>query len=216
MQKYLFSLLLILSFHHVSASTIDMLHKELFPSLPDSLHALSFRLAYESAHHELLRETYPDSLLSRYTLRSQSVNTSFGVGAHAVSVSWTRSTYTIADAFYTPYTQTGIRPVAHDFRCTFHGGWDGVHIGPVIRFRSSVSGDTLFIREFPKSETSAYNTYFFNLLEPTFGDTIPYRNRSHLFHAAFPFDLGYGSDHRFYFSIAYTGTRNDLSESHVN
>jgi len=208
--------LLIPFFHNVSASTIDILHKELFPSFPDSVHMLSSRLGYESVHHELLRESYTDSLFSRYTLRSQRVSTHFSNGSHAVSASWARSVYTIADAFYTPYTYTGIRPVAHDLQCAFHTTLKGVHVGPAIRYRYSTSADTLFVREFPKSEISAYNTYFFNLLEPTFGDTLPYRNQYHLYHATFPFDVGYGPDHRFYFSIAFTGSRNDLSESHVN
>ena len=216
MRKHIILLFLFLIFHIAPASTIDLVKEELFPSLPDPAQTISSYLSYESVHHELLRESRQDTLHSRYTLRSQQVITHFGAGSYSVSAAWTRSIYTIADLFNTPYTQSNIRPVCNELFCEFNTTYNDIRISPQIRYRYSSSADTLFIREFPQSDISAHNTYFYNLLEPTFGDTIPHRNVFHLFHAAFPFDLRYGPDHRFYFSVAYTGIRNDLSESHVN
>jgi hypothetical protein len=115
MRKYTVQLSFFLIIHFASASTIDLLKEELFPSLPDTVQSISSSLNYESIHHELLRESRQDTLLSRYTLRSQRVKTYFFAGSYSISAVWTRSIYAIADLFNTPYTLTALRPVSNEF-----------------------------------------------------------------------------------------------------
>lgn len=172
-------------------------------------------LHYDVFHHELLRESRNDTLISRYTLRSQRIQTNYAVTNYSVFAEWTRSVYTIADAFQNSYINMQPRPVSHAFKFKLQTHKKEWLIQPEIGYAFSGFSDTLFIRKFPSSETYALNNYFFDLLPATFGDTLPYQYNVNRFQGACLSSKTF-NNRKLYLYLQYSRTWNHVSEFHVN
>lgn len=191
----------------------ESLVQETFPFLPDTLMVPS--LDYRVFHHELYRETLYDTLLSRNTLRSQQTSMIFPAGPLRVKTVWTRSVNDLSDLLQNPYAEMSFRPVSHAFDLSAQtriGGW---LIQPGLRFAFSGFSDTLAVTDFPVSKTAALNSYFFNLLPSTFGDTLPYRYQFRHYAVSCLAGRSLG-DKRLFVHMNYSNSVNRLSEIHEN
>jgi hypothetical protein len=208
-RKYLLLLLCFISF--VQAKTFDMLTNTFSLSTPDTSQLQSNYLNYGIEHQELLRESKNDTLLSRYTLREQHVELNYTFKKFSIYTSWSRNILSMSDAFNTDYTSTNPRPISNGFNLKAQTKINNWLLQPGIHYAFSSLSDTLFINEYPVSETIAYNNYLFNLLPETFGDTIPYQNSFNNYYVEL-----LASDQRLLFYLKYTNTINRLTESHIN
>lgn len=191
--------------------TFDLLNNKLNPSLPDSTYISGTRLDYKVDHQELFRASLNDTLLSRYTIRGQSLDLDYQGKKYALQGSWKRQVFDIDDVFNNDHFETSLRPVSNTLRlkaCTKLGAW---RLEPGVSFAISSSQDTLFIVDFPQNDVAAMNTYFLDLLPETFGDTIFYRNN----YRSADLEL-FAKRKRLQFFISYSGLINTFEESHLN
>ncbi|MEA2077039.1 MAG: hypothetical protein U9O95_03375 [Candidatus Marinimicrobia bacterium] len=168
-------------------------------------------LNYDIEHQELFRESRNDTLLSRYTLRKQNIELNYQFEKFSFFASWSGNIIDMADMLNTDYTNSGFRPGSNNFDLKAQTKIYGWLLQPGIHYSFSRTNDTLFVTDFPVSEMTAYNNYFFNLLPETFGDTIPYHNASDNFHIEL-----LASDHKLMFYLKYSNSSNRLTESHIN
>ncbi|MCF7832680.1 MAG: hypothetical protein K9N05_03775 [Candidatus Marinimicrobia bacterium] len=184
-------------------------------SLPDTSGMDNSYLHYDIDHQELLRESKNDTLLSRFSIRAQKAEFNYIDNKYSINAKWIHNVYSIADLFNTDYTLTSARPISHRFDIKAQTHVKEWVLQPGIHYAFSRMSDTLFVTDYPISEISAYNNYFFNLLPETFGDTIPFNNAFDAFHVEL---LGSKSknDQGMMFYLKYSNTSNRLTESHKN
>ncbi len=197
------------------ASTFDLLSSYFILNIPDTSDMNKSALNYHVDHNEIFRSSLNDSLLSRYTLREQNASFTHSGNNCSLNLGWSRKVYRLSDIFDSDYSTADFLPVSYSFKVKIQSHINDWLIQPGLNYSFSRSSDTLFITEFPVSEQSAYNTYFFNLLPQTFGDTIPYSNSSDAFSADILVHKNKG-DQSFLFYLKYLGFFNKLMESHIN
>ena len=164
---------------------MDIVRKDLQLDFPDTSRQRGPQIDYRASHHEVLRESRNDSLLSRYTLRTQTLHIDHPAGKGVLHADWRRSAYRIEDLFQNAYTGMHPRPVMHAFGLAYSGLRGKWELRPALRYGFSGDNDTLRVNAYPRSDTDAYNRYFFDLLQPTFGDTLPLRYDLHRAGAGF-------------------------------
>lgn len=197
------------------AGTIDILKKSFSLILPDTSKMQSNHLAYDVSHQELLRESKNDTLLSRYTIREQHTEFNYVTRNLSLFASWSRNVYRMDDLFETDYTKLTSQPISHriDLKAQTHiKNW---LIQPGINYTFSRTQDTLFVINFPSSDVLAMNSYFFDLLPETIGDTIPYNNSLNAFHVEMLASKS-RQDQSLFFYLKYARTMDRLTETHEN
>ncbi|MEA3391375.1 MAG: hypothetical protein U9Q91_00190 [Candidatus Marinimicrobia bacterium] len=197
------------------AGTIDVLKKSFSLILPDTSKMQTKQLAYNVSHQELLRESRNDTLLSRYTIREQHTKFNYAAGNLSLFASWSRNVYRMDDLFETDYTKLTSQPISHriDLKAQTHiKNW---LIQPGINYTFSRTQDTLFITDFPSSDVSAMNSYFFDLLPETIGDTIPYNNSLNAFNIEILASKN-RQDQSLFFYLKYAKSIDRLTEIHKN
>jgi len=197
------------------SSSMEIFKKEFSGFLPDLPGSGRPSLNYGVSHQELLRNSLNDSLLSRYTLRQQEVQFYYPAADAEFQGIFRRSLPDAADLLNSEYLSVNFQPVHYAFLLSAafrHQDW---YITPSIRYAFSVFSDTAYVLQFPRSENAADNTYFFNLLPQTFGDTLPFRNTLHQGSAALNIrrDSPKGP---LFFAYRYDKTQDLLTESHIN
>ncbi|MDZ7797748.1 MAG: hypothetical protein U5N56_12230 [Candidatus Marinimicrobia bacterium] len=105
--------------------------------------------------------------------------------------------------------------MSQTFTLAFQKSISSWEVTPRLGYTYSAEEDTLFIREYPRSQSSAYNNYFFNLLPATFGDSIPCGASLHQAAAAIKMNKKYRKGHLF-LSAEYVHNFFSFTESHVN
>ncbi|MFO7841173.1 MAG: hypothetical protein R6V48_03310 [Fidelibacterota bacterium] len=198
-----------------ASGSMDLLRNELSLDFPDTAADTFPFIDYTVSHQEILRESRNDTLLSRYTIRSQGIQFRHPLKSGILSGSWERGVYQIADVFQNKYIYADPRPVSQTFTLAFQKSFSRWEIKPRLGYTYSAEKDTLFIREYPRSESSAYNNYFFNLLRPTFGDTISCGGSLHQAAAAIQLNKKFKTGHLF-LSLEYVHNLISFTESHVN
>jgi len=197
------------------AGTIDILKNSFSLVLPDTSKIQTNQLVYGVSHQELLRESKNDTLLSRYTIREQHTEFNYTIGKFSLFASWSRNIYRMDDLFKTDYTQLTSQPISHriDLKAQTHiNNW---LIQPGINYTFSRTQDTLFITDFPSSDVLAMNSYFFDLLPATIGDTIPYNNTLNAFHIEMLASKS-RQDQNIFFYLKYARTMDYFTETHNN
>ncbi len=190
--------------------------KNSFPlTLPDTSRLQTDHLAYDVSHQELLRKSRNDTLLSRYTLREQHIEFNHAGKKYSFYASWSRNIYRIADLLNTDYTFTSLIPISHRFDIKAQTHLHNWLIQPGVNYTFSRSQDTLLISDFPRSDVSAMNSYFFDLLPATIGDSITYNNSLDAFHIELLLSKN-KQDQRLFFYLKYARTMDRLSETHEN
>lgn len=172
-------------------------------------------LYYAADHKELLRENKNDSLVSRYTLRKQFVEYTQLFKSFALHLNYSRNILNLSDILNNHYITSNPLPISHSFGIKTRFLYSDINIRPGFNYSFSTLRDTLFIKNFPRSETKIYNNYFFDLLPGTLGDTIYYGDK----YSKLEMDLlidKIEEDHGFSFYTKITSTRNLLSEEHWN
>jgi hypothetical protein len=195
----------------LAAGTFQLVENAFPLSFPDTMSQEQSRIDYSVTHQELYRSSFNDTLLSRYTIKDQNLSLNYLFNDFSITASWNRYVFDIDDAFNSDYTKTSFKPVGHAFRLRsdiLFGSWK---IRPGVSFTFSSTNDTLFIEEYPRSDQSAMNNYFFDLLPETYGDSIHFRHNYHSLngeltahHKALTFHLSY-----FYSS-------DQIDETHAN
>ncbi len=198
-----------------ASGSMDLVRKELSLGFPDLTSRHTPLLDYDVSHQEILRESRNDSLLSRYTLRSQALSFRYPLKGGTLHGSGKRSVYGIADAFQNRYVFTDPQPVSHGFTLALDHRLAGWECKPQIGYARVSESDTLRVNTYPRSETAAYNNYFFDLLPATFGDTLPWRLALHRATAALQMHREFNARH-LYFSLHYTRDLIRMTESHEN
>ena len=206
--KFVF-LLILASF--LFAGTYEYLTDIFSADGPDTTRSLSSSLSYSVSHQEWYRATRNDTLLSRYSFRDQQLMFNYEFEHFTLLSSWTRSIPNIDDMFNTDNSTLSIKPVAYKFDLGLDTGIKNWRIKPGISYSFSSIADTLFITEYPRSDQSAMNDYFFDLLPETFGDSIQFNYGHHMFKGDL---LAQHEKFAFYFSYRYLN--NKITESHEN
>lgn len=173
------------------------------------------KLFYSNDHQEILRESRNDTLLSRYTYRKQYLELNYSGIRYSLFGSWSRDMINFDNVLNTDYTHVNMTPIGQNFTLKFQTAIQDWTLQPGIYYSFSRVQDTLFIHQFPTSDISAYNSYFFNLLPETFGDTIPFQNA----YDAFQFEIlgqNIKDEGGLFFDIKYRHRSNRLSEAHIN
>ena len=197
------------------AGTIDILKNSFSLILPDTSKMQSNQLAYDVSHQELLRESSNDTLLTRYTIREQHTEFNYVAKNLSLYASWARNVYSMDDLFETDYTKLTSQPTSHriDLKAQTHiKNW---LIQPGINYTISRAQDTLFITDFPSSDVSAMNSYFFDLLPETIGDTILYNNALDAFHLELLASTS-KQDQNLFLYLSYARTMDRFTETHEN
>jgi len=197
------------------ASTFDLLSSSFFLDLPDTSDMNINALNYHVDHQELYRSSRNDTLLSRFTLREQQISFTHAGDKFSMHLGWSRDLYRLSDILESDYTTADFLPVSHSFNIKAQLQVNDWLIRSGLKYSFSRLNDTLFITDFPVSEQSAYNTYFFDLLPRTFGDTITFSNSTD----GFSTDLFLRKnleDQSFLLYLKYSGFFNKLEESHIN
>lgn len=168
-------------------------------------------LYYDVDHQELMRESRNDTLLSRYTIRSQNLRFQYKGKDLSYDASWSRKIFDIDDILSSDYSYSNIKPESHTLSFRIQTDLNKYLLSSGIQYAFSRTSDTLFITDYPSSDQSAMNKYFFDLLPQTFGDTLPYRYASDMFKTHFRI-----SDDQFMFYLEYSQYAVRLNETHMN
>ena len=193
------------------ASSFESVNDLFSLSLPDTIDACKPMLYYNIDHQELLRESLNDTLLSRYTIRSQNLRFLYIGKDLLYDASWSRKVLNINDILNSDYSYTDITPESHTLKFNIQTSVKKYLLTSGIQYAFSRTSDTLFISDYPLSDQGAMNSYFFDLLPQTFGDTLPYRYASDMFKTHFRI-----SDRQFMFYLEYSQYAIRLNESHTN
>lgn len=136
------------------------------------------QLYFADEHIELLRQSRGDSLLSRYTFDKQSVDYTQILKKSTYKITYSLNTLNTSDLLNNEYIESDPQLRAHTVGIRSQFNIQKTTFIPGFQFTYSATEDTLLIKKFPQSDRSIYNNYFFDLLPPTIGDTIEYRNNS--------------------------------------
>lgn len=209
-------LLLIFINSAFAESLMEFLKKESAGFLPDTLVRESRKLNYDVSHQELFRSALDDSLLSRYTFRQQKLDFYYPGNRFYLDASVKRSLLNISDFFNIPdQLVMNPGPVFYDLSLTVSFPYKDWLLKPSLESVFFSDSDTAFVLQYPRSETDAYNAYFFNLLPGTFGDTIPYA--TNLLHSSAMIELHKKTQYgRWFFKYQFEPGRFTLEEKHVN
>ena len=197
------------------ASTFNIISNAFSLSIPDTANTDRSYLHYDINHHELLRETKNDTLLSRYTLRQQNFKFNFDVNKYSINASWSRNLLGLTDLFNTNYTSYSPKIISNNIGLKTQTRFKEWLIQPGINYSFLRTQDTLFIHDFPRSDITAVNSYFFDLLPETIGDTLPYHNSLD----AFQIELLTSKrkrDQNIFFYLSFANTIDRFTESHNN
>lgn len=209
-------LLLIFINSAFAESFMEFLKKKSAGFLPDTLVCKSGKLNYDVSHQELFRSTLGDSLLSRYTFRQQKLDFYYPANRFYLNTSVKRSLLNISDFFNVPdQLIMNPRPVFYDLSITVSFPYKDWLLKPSLESGFFSGSDTAFVLQYPRSETDAYNAYFFNLLPDAFGDIIPYR--TNLRHGSAMIELHKKTQYgRWFFKYQFEPGHFTLKETHVN
>ena len=182
------------------------------PSIREITHS---GLDYHLDHIELLRESRNDTLLSRYAIRRQYISYTQELKILKFDLLYTRDILELDDILNSDYTHTNVVPKAHTFGVNTQFEIGKHKIRPGFKYSFSGFQDTLFIKEYPSSETKIYNDYFFDLIPSTFGDSLIYKNLFHKLNFEFYIE-NFNKDKGYSFYGQFVRSQNKLSEDHFN
>ncbi|MFA6617741.1 MAG: hypothetical protein WCT23_01570 [Candidatus Neomarinimicrobiota bacterium] len=214
MKKKLYYISFITLFCLTFAYSADIF-KSFFQENPSDYTFEKNALYYAVDHKELLRESKNDSLVSRYTLRKQFIEYTQLFKNFSLHFDYSRNILNFSDILNNYYTASDPLPISYSFGIKTGVLHSGMNIQPGFNFSFSTLQDTLFIKNFPRSETKIYNDYFFDLLPGTLGDTIYYGDNYYKLDLDLLLDK-IEEERGFSFYTRFTSSRNLFSEEHIN
>ena len=192
-----------------------MLKNSFSLTLPDTSALQTNHMTYDLSHQELLRESRHDTLLSRYTLRDHYLEFNHVNKKYSLFASWEQHVYGLSDLFKTDYTLSSPEINSYQLNIKAQAHYKNWLIQPGLKYSFGRTQDTLFITDFPSSDVLTANTYFFDLLPETIGDTLLYHNDLN----AYEIELltsGNLKDQNLFFYLNFSKTMDRFSESHDN
>jgi len=193
------------------AGTYDLLSELFSLQAPDTLQYHRSRIDYSVSHQELYRASRNDTLLSRFSLRAQDLKLNFKLGETSLFASWERGLPNMDDLFQSDYTHSEFKSVYHTFDFQMDTKIKRWHIQPGLSLNFSGTADTLFITDYPRSDQAAFNSFFFDLLPESFGDSIHFKHNAYSINAEF-----LARNKKITFYASYRFNSNSLTESHMN